>query len=148
LQRVDDSSGEETTASGSDLNGPCFDDPEEEDNAEGEQDKERKGDDVCKHDREDEKQQDEENDETTFARIPEEIVDPRQKLLDQLQPLFDDIAVREVAIFLQIVLDINTHLSSRSFLFYDLSFQIDLYGIPHPKWLVPPNRICHCIQTR
>jgi hypothetical protein len=39
LQRVNDSSGEETTALRSDLNGLCFDNPEEEDNAEGEQDK-------------------------------------------------------------------------------------------------------------
>jgi hypothetical protein len=46
LQRLDDSSGEETAASGSDLNGFCFDDPEEEDIAEGEQGKERKADDV------------------------------------------------------------------------------------------------------
>jgi hypothetical protein len=62
LQRVDDSSGEETTALGCDLtlDGFCFDDPEDEDNAKGEQDKEREGDDVWKVDREDERQQEEE----------------------------------------------------------------------------------------
>jgi phosphopantothenoylcysteine synthetase/decarboxylase len=55
LQGLDNSSGEETAAFGCDLNGLCFDDPEEEDDAEGEQDKERKGDDVCKGDREEER---------------------------------------------------------------------------------------------
>jgi hypothetical protein len=72
LQRLDDSSGEETTALICDLNGLCFDDPEKEDNAEGEQDKERKGDDVCKADREEERKCNEETDGAIFARIPEE----------------------------------------------------------------------------
>jgi hypothetical protein len=57
LQGLDDSSGEETAALRFELrlDGLRFDDPEEEDNAEGEQDKERKGDDVCKGDREEER---------------------------------------------------------------------------------------------
>jgi hypothetical protein len=75
LQGLDHSSGEETAALRSDSNGLCFDDPEEEDNAEGEQDKERKSDDVCKDDREVEKQYHEEIEETTPARIPEEFGD-------------------------------------------------------------------------
>jgi hypothetical protein len=59
-------SGEETTALRSELNGLCFDDPEEEDDADGEQDKERKGDNVCKGARPAAYQY-----EIIFARIPE-----------------------------------------------------------------------------
>jgi hypothetical protein len=103
LQRVDNSSGEETTASECDLTLDRFgfDDPEEEDSAEREQEKGRKDNDVCKAEREGEKQHQEEIDEIIFARIPEEFGDSRQSPLDILQPFFDDIAVREVAIFLQ-----------------------------------------------
>jgi hypothetical protein len=102
LQRVDDSSGEETAALRCDLrlDGFCFDDPEEEDNAEGEQNKERKGDDVVQGEREEEEQAQEEKDETIFERIPEECKDSRQIKLDILQPFFDDLAERDTVIFL------------------------------------------------
>jgi len=135
----------------------CFNDSEEQDNAKGGHNKEGEADNINEGDGENDEKGEEGVGGTIDTRILEEMRDTSCEFFDVLPTPADNVTKGQidVSIFLTKNIQIrdlqqitnSTHLLSGVSDILCFTLQVYFHGFLHSKWLMPPNRKGHRIQT-